>query len=233
MSSGQVAVYGEHPLVSLLSELKSLRERYAEAPGLAWTLTPSQLTELVPGHAELSNWLAAAGLAMLREADRHQVGDPIGAANTAAWFARVSRTTKPGAHRAVALAKQLDDDAHATLRDAALSGSVSVEQARVIVDAVEKLPADLVDPSLKKRAETDLVDLAADHGPRELRFLGRRILEYIAPDAAEGRQSVGSWKPRSAAPPPRRSSRCIPTATGRCSVGSRSRCSPERCWRST
>ena len=55
----------------------------------------------------------------------------------------------------------------------------------MIVAAVEKLPTDLADPEVKRRAEADLVAFAATHGPKELRFLGSRILEYVAPEVAE------------------------------------------------
>jgi hypothetical protein len=54
----------------------------------------------------------------------------------------------------------------------------------VIVGALDALPSDL-DTSLRRRAEAHLVEQAADFGPRELRILGQRVLEVIAPDVAE------------------------------------------------
>ena len=94
----------------MLDELEALGEKYAGA--LAWTMTSNQLLEAIPRLARVRNQHEAIGLAMLREADRHQVGDPLGAANTAGWFANVTRTAKPAAHKAVALATQLDEDQH-------------------------------------------------------------------------------------------------------------------------
>ena len=172
-----------HPFLAMLDELEELTEKYAHAQ--AWTMSPNQLVEAIPRLARVRHQHDAVGFAMLREADRHQVGDPVGAANTAGWFANVTRIAKPSAHKAVALAKQLDDDLHMSTRDALGRGEVSVEQAAVIMNAVDVLPADLASPEIKRRAESDLVDFAAEYGPRELRFLGRRILEHVAPDIAE------------------------------------------------
>jgi hypothetical protein len=52
------------------------------------------------------------------------------------------------------------------------------------VEALEALPADLPD-GIADKAETWLVEQAARFGPRELRHLGRGVLEYLAPDLAE------------------------------------------------
>jgi hypothetical protein len=185
MSSGEIDQQRvpSHPFLAMLDELDQVREKYADAP--AWTMTPNQLLEAIPRLAVHQNAVAAVGLAMLREADRHQVGDPIGSANTAGWFATVTRSSKPAAHRQVALAKQLDEDAHVPTREACGRGEISVEQAAVIMRAVDALPKDLVDPAVKTRAEKMLVGFAAEHDPRNLRFLGHRVLEYIAPDLAE------------------------------------------------
>ena len=51
--------------------------------------------------------------------------------------------------------------------------------------AVDVLPADLAGPGGEAPRGVRPGDLAAEHGPRELRFLGRRILEYVAPEIAE------------------------------------------------
>ncbi|MBO9523418.1 MAG: DUF222 domain-containing protein, partial [Nocardioidaceae bacterium] len=160
-----------HPLVSFVGEFESLLARVSGAP--AWTLTASELTDLLPRLARAANQVASVQLRMLREADRHQVGDPVGAANTAGWWAHQTRTTKPAAHRHVALASRLDDDAHAATSGALADGSVNVEQAAVIVDAVEALPSELVSDSLRADAEEHLVALAEHHDAKDLRVLGR------------------------------------------------------------
>ena len=151
----------------------------------AWTLTPTQLSELLPRlHVEIRRLLAIESV-MLREADRHQVGDPLGFANTTGWWSQVTRSTKPQARREVKLAEKLDDETFKATRVAAAHGEVSLDQAAVILRSVQELPDDLVDAPLRARAEADLVELAEHHDPKQLRILGRRILEVEAPEIAE------------------------------------------------
>lgn len=173
----------QHPLLSLLDAFESALDDATDAP--AWTLTPTELTSALPRLARIGRRLAARELEMLREADRHQVGDPVGAANTAAWWANTTRSTKQVAHRKVALAARLDHATHAATATAMATGAVSIDQAGVILNAVEALPSELVPPELRADVEQHLVTLAEQHDPRELRILGRRILDVIAPEISE------------------------------------------------
>jgi hypothetical protein len=148
-------------------------------------LTPNQLAELLPRLAVVERQLAATKLSMLREADRHQVGDPAGFANTVGWWSAVTRSTKPAARRELKLAERLDDEEHRSVRAAALNGAVSVDQAAVIIKAVEDLPTDLTDAGLRAKAENHLIEFAEELDPKQLRIAGRRILEVEAPEIAE------------------------------------------------
>jgi len=175
-----------HPHGLLVEGVEALLDELAGAP--SWTLTPRDLTELLPRLARVQNRLDGLGLRLLREADRHQVGDPIGAANTAGWWATTTGVTRPAAHRQVALAERLDQDTHEVTAGALAAGAVNVEQAAVILDAVEALPADLVGPALRADAEVRLVELAEHHDPKDLRILGRKILDVLAPEIAEAHE---------------------------------------------
>lgn len=148
-------------------------------------MSPNDLEAQLPALATIVNELTAVQLAMLHQADRHQVGDPLGFASTAGWWAATTRVTKRDAHRQVALAARLDDTSHEPTGIALAAGAVSVEQATVILDAADALPAGLVDAELRRDAEQRLVGLAAHHDPKELRILGRRILDVLAPDISE------------------------------------------------
>ena len=64
------------------------------------------------------------------------------------------------------------------------AGEVNVAQARVIVESLDALPDDLGDDLLVK-AEAYLVEQAGSFGPRELRHLGRGVLEHLAPEIAD------------------------------------------------
>lgn len=175
-----------HPLVHLIELLESSLDDASR--GAAWTLSPRELTTLLPRLARVRNQLDAVESSMLREADRLQVGDPVGAASTAGWWASATRATRSTAHQRVALATALDDDQHTPTRTAFGDGRVAREQAVEILRAIEALPKELVDPMVRTRAENHLVELAEHHDARDLRILGRRILDVIAPEVSEEHQ---------------------------------------------
>ncbi|MFL6158115.1 MAG: DUF222 domain-containing protein, partial [Marmoricola sp.] len=83
------------------------------------------------------------------------------------------------------LAERLDADAHQPVRAAALTGVVSIDQAAVIIKAVDDLPEDLVDTTIKTKAENHLIEFAAHLDPKQLRIAGRRILQVEAPEIAD------------------------------------------------
>ena len=110
-------------------------------------------------------------------------GDP----NVAGWLGpRPLNDPRPD-HRTEKLARrlaarwQLTGTAHA-------AGAVNTAQAQVIVTALDVLDAaDLglpaeVKAGLLGQAEQTLLGYAAEFGPRQLRILGRRILQVLAPD---------------------------------------------------
>jgi hypothetical protein len=121
------------------------------------------------------------------EADRIRVlavSDDIavatGARSTAHWLADETRDGigQVRAHATVAAARGT------RVVEGMASGAVNFAQARVITDALTRLPRDL-DPELRDKGEAYLVTEAAHFGPRELRRLGDRMLEVIAPDTAD------------------------------------------------
>ena len=63
-------------------------------------------------------------------------------------------------------------------------GEVSTAQADVIARALDDLP-DKIDPGVVAKAERVLIEHAATFAPRELRNLGRRILDVVAPEVGE------------------------------------------------
>ena len=65
------------------------------------------------------------------------------------------------------------------------AGDLNVAQAQVITHALDELPADKLPAEVLRDAEAHLVAQAAEFGPRELRVLGRRILDIVAPEIGE------------------------------------------------
>lgn len=183
MDSGPGTTSHQHPLVRFGARLDALLDEAVSAN--AWSLTPAELTALLPAFTRARQRLVAVELGVAVQADREMVGSPVGAANTTAFWANETRMLKPAAHALMKLAYDLDEDAHAVTAQALARGDLLVEQARVIIAAVEALPTDLVDVELRARAEKDLVALAEHHDAKELRVLGRRILDVLAPEIAE------------------------------------------------
>src|SRR4051794_6515830 len=133
------------------------------------------------GLARVKARVAAAELRLLASAD--DVAESTGARTAAAWLAEETRDAPGTLRRDAALAAALHRRWERV--GAALSaGVVNLAQTRVLADALDGLPKDLGE-DLRVRAETYLVEQAADLGPRELRILGGRVLEQLAPEIAE------------------------------------------------
>ncbi len=129
--------------------------------------------------------IAAATLARVREVDGRGLAVGVGATSTLAWLRDRYRMSGSAASRLVKLARAVDPDAGSPTAAALAAGAVNVEQAKVITDAVEKLPVEH-----RRVGEEHLVGEAASFGPRELGRLGQRIFEVVAPEEAEKRALV-------------------------------------------
>ncbi len=81
------------------------------------------------------------------------------------------------------------DAAHEAVERCAGRAEINVEQAHVIVEAVDDLPADLVDAETRDQAEAFLLREARDHDAKALRILGRRLLEVAAPEVADAEEA--------------------------------------------
>ena len=87
--------------------------------------------------------MAELELRVARHAETVEVGLDQGATSTAGWWSHTAKVTRAEAHRLAQLAGRLGEVHEPVGRLAA--GVVLVDQAAVIVDAVDALPADLVD----------------------------------------------------------------------------------------
>ena len=74
------------------------------------------------------------------------------------------------------------------MRTALAAGELLVDQAAVIVGAVDALPED-AEAWVAPKAEQWLLDQAADHDAKTLRMLGKRILEVVDPAAADAHEA--------------------------------------------
>src|SRR5690349_19172084 len=150
----------------------------AVADASVWSMDASETADTLVALTRAEAKLAEAKARVAAHADDLHVGQDVGASNAANWLAHIARTTRPAAHGTVKLGHALE--AHPQTRDALAHGEVLLEQARVIMDAVDRLPGD-VDTD---RAEAHLLAEAQHHDAKALRVLGKHLFEVIAPDEA-------------------------------------------------
>jgi hypothetical protein len=102
-----------------------------------------------------------------------------------AWLAHATRATRTIARGRTRLAAALTE--HDTVREAMAAGHVQADQATAICAAVDALPEQ---PDLRERCEKHLVALAEHHDAKDLKILGRRVLEVVDPDTADAHEAA-------------------------------------------
>ena len=172
----------DHPVAGAVAGMHAELDLIIDSP--ASTISGDELAVLLTDLARLQSRLVELTGRVAVAADRAGVADTAGATSTAVWWAHHTRQTRSATHRVMRLAESLDRG-HEPVRVALAEGELLADQARVIVAAVDDLPADLVDARSRDAAEAHLVDLARHHHADELRRLGRHLLEVVAPEAAE------------------------------------------------
>ncbi|WP_408898304.1 DUF222 domain-containing protein [Nocardioides sp. R1-1] len=170
-----------HPMVGCASELCAALDRVAQVQPVYMTTGDKEraLVELARAKAKLAEVEARILAASDDIAVEH------GARDVADWLAHATRADARTVRADLRLATALQSRPAVAAGMAA--GAVSAAQARVIVTAVEELPVEL-GAELAAEAERTLVGYAEHHTPRELRRLGRRILEVVAPEVAEAEE---------------------------------------------
>jgi hypothetical protein len=175
-----------HPIVVFVDRLHTVLDGLGGVP--AWSLTRPEQQRVLLDLARERARLDELWLRVLASADRDDVADQTGATSTATWLAAQTRQPVGAAHADVTLAAALDT-AQAATRDALAAGDLQLEQARVVVHAVQTLPAAAVteDPTLPARAEAFLLHQATTQDAKKLRLLARHLLDVLDPDDADQR----------------------------------------------
>ncbi len=75
------------------------------------------------------------------------------------------------------------------MRVALADGRLLVDQAEVIIAAIDALPDDLDPEILRTRRSAGLIGYAAEHDAKALRILGKRILDVVAPEIGEAHEA--------------------------------------------
>jgi hypothetical protein len=168
-----------HPVLALADALDAALKDVADLdPGFMRTAEKEQALARLTA---LGGRLEELRLRVLASAD--DVAAAHGARDAAAWVAHQARLDRGESRRSLRLAEALAGR-RGGVATGMREGSVNPAQAAVIVRVLEELPADL-DPDVVRQAEARLVAEAARFGPRQLRILGRRILDVVAPDLGE------------------------------------------------
>lgn len=141
--------------------------------------------ELVAGVEELQQLKARAAALeaeLLAEVDVRAVAKrALAWGSTADWYTHLAGTTRRHGKRTIAHARLLVGDRTATLQ-ALRRGTVSPDQAGVIVDAIERLP---LAEHLRRRGEQVLLEEAGRLNATDRHRAGRHLAAVVDPDRAE------------------------------------------------
>ncbi len=162
-----------------------LNARLDELAGTdVWTMDHRETAETIVELQRAQAKLAAAQATLLAHAERIDVAQLSHATSTAAWLRGEVPLTPRQAKQAVALAGSLDSGRYPATAEALAAGDLQHDQAVVIVAAVDALP-DRLFAEDRSRAEAHLVGLGRTYDARQLRHLGKHLLEVVDPEAAE------------------------------------------------
>ncbi|WP_165354233.1 HNH endonuclease signature motif containing protein [Nocardioides glacieisoli] len=151
-------------------------------------LTDDDVARLLDAVTSAAGRVASLECRAVAEADRRRLGDAVGARHTHQWWARRSQLTRAEAGRLTRLGVALDAPGHGEVARQLADGTLRVDQARVVVEAVDALPSH-VDDEVRDRARAALLELARQHDARDLKQLGKRILDTVAPEVGESHEA--------------------------------------------
>ena len=172
-----------HPIIECAADLRAALKDVASVEPAFMTVGDKQAA--LVALTEVRSQLDAVTARVLAASD--DVGELHGLRDAAAWLAVQTRTTRREARRELALGRALEQ--HADVADALTAGELRTEQARVIAEAVDALPAD-VDARTRGLAEAALLELATHHDARDLKQIGKRILDVVAPEVGESHEAA-------------------------------------------
>src|SRR5215218_90382 len=163
-------------LTRMVEELRGLDARW-------WThQTDDDLVGVVEQLAQLRAVAAAIQAGAVAEADARELGKTkLAYGSTGDWLTHLGGLRKGEGRRIVARAHAVTGPLIAT-RDAMAAGTVSPEQADVIVKAVDALPSGTM---VRSRGEATLLDHAGAFDATDLARTGRHLVHVVDPDAVD------------------------------------------------
>ncbi|WP_158647606.1 HNH endonuclease signature motif containing protein [Actinoplanes sp. ATCC 53533] len=171
-------------MLELLSETRRAAAACAAAP--AWAVSDRDLVECLQQSWAAVQQLTAVTAHLIQQAQAQGLPQAHAATSTAVWLRHQLRVSPGAAVRLVKIAEALH--ARPVLDTEVCAGTVSADHATAIAAKIADLPAE-VGREVTDKAEVMLVDWADDFDPATLGRLGGRILEHVAPEAAEQREA--------------------------------------------
>jgi len=175
--------FGTHPVVACAARIAEDLTAIADVP-VELMGADEKAAALLAVNATAGQ-LEALRLRLLAASD--DVAAESGARDAGAWLAHETRGDRREQQRDLRLGAALAERWH-RLASGLATGSVNLAQTRVLAHALEQLPDDL-SAEVVAMAEEQLVAYAAEFGPSELRVLGRRILDVVAPEVGEAAEA--------------------------------------------
>ncbi|WP_107775078.1 HNH endonuclease signature motif containing protein [Nocardioides sediminis] len=171
MTSGHLVQEAGEAIAAALDKVQAVEMLY---------LSATEKADALLALAKLESRVSSTRLRVMAVAG--DVAEETGDRDIAAWCRRTIRVDRGPARRDLALAQSLER--WTVLAAGHAAGEVSTPQADVIARALDDLP-DETPAEVLGDAERVLVEHAAAFAPRELRILGRRILDVVAPEVGE------------------------------------------------
>ena len=171
-----------HPITTFTTWLHQALDEVLTASPAGLTGQSARETAVVLAKAEAR--ISALRLRLLEQSAREDTCTGQTAVSEG-WWAAAASVEHRRSRKDFRLARDLTGDFHRT-ETALAAGEVTTTQAEVIVDAVRALPAS-VGPEGREKAELHLLEQAAEFTPRQLKVLGKHLIDVIDPDAADER----------------------------------------------
>jgi hypothetical protein len=178
-----MSISGLHRQPSPAAVLARMVEELRDLDATWWTnQTDDDLVATVELGEQARSALAAVQAGAVAEADARDLGkQTLAYGSTGDWLTHLGGLRKGEGRRVVARAHALTGPLDAT-RIAMAAGTVSPEQADVIVKAVDALPSG---PAVRSRGEQTLLDHAGSFDATDLTRTSRHLVHVVDPDATD------------------------------------------------
>jgi Domain of unknown function (DUF222) len=171
-----------HPVLSALADIEQTLASCIEVP--LYGLRDGEVEDaLVQAQALVARIQGGLMLPLVRQAETRGLPATFEAPNTTTWLRHLLRLHPGQARQMVTLAAAVESDFGATGR-AVAAGQVSLAHAAAVHRAVTAIPAEAA-AWVRPDAEARLVEWSAEHDPKVVARLGRRILEIVDPEGAD------------------------------------------------